>query len=464
MITLYPDQADLVERIRIAMRRNKSVLCQAATGSGKTILAAYMISKAREKRTRCMFVVPRRELLRQTAETLDSYGIPFGYVSAGYAPDGLADIQVATSGTLARRLDRSPKSRLVFIDETHHGGAELERIIRHYQDAGAWIIGLSATPMKMSGKGLGDWYQTMECGLSIADLIAAGRLSEYRLFAPSRPDLSGIRTVAGDYAKGAIADRMEQDMVLTGNAVRHYIAHANGRLNVAFCTSVKHSELVAAEFNAQGVPAAAIHGKMNDAERSAIIKAFARRELHVLTNCSLLTFGFDLASAAGMDVTVECMSDLSPTKSLPWQMQKWGRVLRRKSEPAIIFDHAGNVDRHDLPDDDRDWTLDGRRKRASTGEKTEPVRQCPKCYFVHRHAAACPSCGFVYPIESRTVKQVDGELAEITERNRKRDARRAQGRADSLDALLALAARTGRKPGWAHHVWAARQAKRHAGA
>jgi superfamily II DNA or RNA helicase len=460
MISLYDDQQDLIDRVRDAMRHSKAILCQSATGSGKTIMGAYMISKAVAKGARCMFVVPRRELLRQTAKTLERYDISFGYVSAGYGRNGLAQVQLATAGTLARRLDEAPRAGLVFIDEAHHGGAELERVIAHYRAQGAWVIGLSATPLKTSGKGMGEWYDALVCGPSVAELMAAVRLSQYRMFAPHKPDLSGIKTVMGDYAKGEVSTRMEDDMVLTGNAVRHYVQHAQGKLNVAFCTSVKHAEIVASEFRAQGVPAAAISGKMKDDERARVIKAFARRELHVLANCSLLTFGFDLASAAQMDVTIECMSDLAPTKSLPWQMQKWGRVLRKKAEPAIIFDHAGNVDRHGLPDDDREWSLEGAKKKGGNSEPTVPVRQCSSCYFVHRPSPTCPGCGFVYPIDSRMVEEVEGELAEVMERQRKVEARQEQGRAETLEDLLAVAARTGKKPGWARHVFAARQKKR----
>ena len=459
MINLFPDQQDLIDRTRQAMRQSKAVLVQSATGSGKTVMGAAMIKAAVAKGTKCMFVVPRRELLRQTAETFEAYQIPFGYISAGYSANPLAQVQLATSGTLTRRLDVSPVPKLVFFDETHFGGADLERLIMHYRSLGAWCLGLSATPLKMSGKGLGDWYDAMECGLSIAELMALGRLSQYRLFAPSRPNLDGIKTVMGDYAKGEIASRMEQDMVLTGNAVRHYKSHADGRLNLAFCTSIKHAEIVAAEFTAQGVPAAAVSGAMDDAERSRIIKAFARRELKCLTNCSLLAFGFDLASAAQMDVTIESMSDLAPTKSLPWQMQKWGRVLRRKDEPALIFDHAGNVDRHDLPDDDREWSLEGKAKRDSDKEPTAPARQCPQCYYVHRPTPCCPACGFVYPIASRMVDEVEGELAEV---ERKRAVRQEQGRANTLEDLIRQGQARGmaNPAGWARHVFAAREAKR----
>lgn len=458
-INLYPDQVDLVERIRASMRRNKSVLMQLSTGGGKTMCAAYMMQAAVAKGTRSIFIVPRRELLKQTAETMEKHRIPYGIVSAGYTPNPFAQVQLATSGTLARRLANAPAAKLVFLDETHVGGDELDRIIRHYKASGAWLIGLSATPMKMSGKPMGDWYDAMEQGPPIATLIETKRLSRYRLFAPSRPDLTGIKTVAGDYAKGQLADRMEGDRVLIGNAVKHYRDHASGLLNVAFCTSVKHAEIVAQAFREGGVPAAAISGKMDDAERSRLVRAFARRELHVLANCSLLTFGFDLASAAQMDVTVEAMSDLAPTKSLPLQMQKIGRVLRMKDFPAMIFDHAGNTDLHGLPDDPREWSLAGRESKERDGEAKQPTRQCQECYFVHRPAPVCPNCGTVYPVQSRMVEEVEGELSEIT--GPRITPKQEQGMSKDLDSLIALGRKKGMKnpEGWAAHIITARLAK-----
>lgn len=460
-INLFPDQADLIDRVRGSMARHKSILMQSATGSGKTVMGAYMIQSAVAKGNRCLFVVPRNELLRQTAETFNAYGIEFGYFAAGYAPNPFAKVQLASGPTLARRLDKAPRATVCLIDETHYGAAQLETIIRHYQAQGAWVVGLSATPWKMSGKGLGDWFDVMQEGPSIAKLIDDGRLSKYRLFAPSAPDLSGVKMTAGDYAKGQLSEVMENDRVLIGNAVGHYKKHAAGRLNVTFCTSLKHAEIVAEAFNAQGIPAAMVSGEMDQDERSRRIKAFARRDLHVLTSVDLLTTGFDLASAAQMDVTIEAMSDMRPTKSLSLQLQKWGRVLRRKDQPALIFDHAGNSDPdrgHGLPDDPRDWTLEGRQKRGKEGaEPTQPVRQCPTCYHVHRPTPECPACGFVYPVQSRMIDEIDGELAEVTaQRAVKKEARMAQGRAQTLAELMAL----GNSRGRALHILRARQAKR----
>jgi DNA repair protein RadD len=406
-----------------------------------------------------VFTVPRRELLKQTAETMDRYGIPYGVFSAGYTANPFAKVQLATTGTLARRLDKAPAANLLFIDETHVGGDELNRIIAHYKAQGAWLVGLSGTPMKTSGKPMGDWYDSMVQGQPIGDLIEAKRLSGYRLFAPNTPDLTGIKTVAGDYAKGQLADRMEGDRVLIGDAVRHYRENAAGLLSVAFCTSVKHADIVAQAFRDGGVPSAAINGKMDDNERGRIIAAFARGQVQVLTNCALLTYGFDLASAAKMDVTIECMSDLSPTKSLPLQLQKWGRVLRKKDKPAIILDHAGNAAFHGLPDDAREWSLAGRDVKSRGDEAKLPVRQCPNCYFVSRPQPVCPSCGFVHPVMSREVAEVDGVLQEVR-RQTKEEQLEEFKRATTLEQLVAFGKKQGYKRGWAMHVYKGRMAAR----
>jgi superfamily II DNA or RNA helicase len=429
-------------------------------------MTASMIQAARAKGTRAMMVVPRRELLRQTAETFKSFDIPHSYVSAGYEFNPFAKTMLATSGTLARRLDKTPKPDVVFFDETHYGGAELDRIVRHYRALGSWVIGLSATPIRLDGKGLGMWYDAMAEGPPIADLIAGERLSSYRLFAPSAPDLSGVKTTAGDYAKGQLAERMETDKVLVGNAVAHYGKHAQGKLNVCYCVSIKHAEITAAAFRDAGIPAACIHGGMDDDERARIIKAFARRQLTVLTSVDLLTFGFDLASAAQMDVTVECMSDLGPTQSLAKQMQKWGRVLRMKRYPALIFDHAGNSARHGMPDDAREWSLMGRAKREGGGERQEPVRQCANCYYVHRPAPCCPECGFVYPVQDRMLDEVEGELSEVSgSRITPKQEQGIVATHEGLDGLIRLAAQRGYKNPeiWAAKIMSARLAKqRHA--
>lgn len=445
-VTLYPDQLALVDDTRAAMRRSKNVLVQAATGFGKTRLAAHMIDAVRLKGNRAGFMVPRRELLRQTIDTMTGFNIPHGVIAAGYKPSPFAKVQLMTSGTLGRRLDIAPRLDVLFVDETHFGGSELDRIIKHYQSQGAWVIGLSATPMKTSGQGMNTWYSEMVCGPSIRWLMDNGRLSDYRLFAPDTPDLSAVPTSNGDYVQKHVDSYMmsdEKGKVIVGNAAKHYKEHANGKLNVSFCTSIKHAEMTAQIFKDAGIPSVAVSGKMDDAEIKRIVRAFARREILNITNAQLLVFGFDLSQASGMDVTIESMSDLCPTKSLPWQMQKNGRVLRMKDSPALIFDHVSNVKEHGLPDSDREWTLEAREKRVkSDSEKTEPTRMCGMCYFVHRPSPTCPSCGNVYPVIGREIDQVEGDLVEITDIKKKTNKKQDIGiiaRRDGVKGLIQYA-------------------------
>ena len=466
MVQLYPDQADLVARVRQSLRRHKGVLMQSPTGSGKTRMALDMIAGAYAKGSSCVFAVPRKELLAQTIKTISEYGIPFGVISPDHSYNPFAKIQIAMTPTLARRLDKIPAPKILFADEAHYGGAELDRVIEWSRAGGGWRVGLSATPLKTNGKPMSDHYDHMEMGLPMADLIKMKRLSDFRYFAPQQPDLSAVASRNGEYVQSQLADFMEADRAIIGDAVKTYRELAFGKLNVVFATSRKHAGIIKDMFNAAGITAMMIDGTMGPDERKRIILGFARREYTVLVSVALLTFGFDLAAAAGMDVTVESMSDLCPRKSLPMMLQVWGRVLRMKDQPAIIADHAGNWRENGFPDDPRDWSLDGSKKRATSDEKAEPVRQCDiasgGCGFVHRPAPACPNCKRVYPIMSREVEHIDGELAEIDRAALVRERKQEQGRADSLEALRELAKRTGKNPRWAEYVWNARQAKKRA--
>lgn len=426
---LFDDQQDLVNRARQALSKSRRVLIQAETGSGKTRMASAMIASSRAKGKTSMFIVPRRELLKQTAKTFAEDGIPFGYIAANHPANPFAKTHLASTGTLIKRLDKY-RPDVCFIDEAHFSGETNKKIADYYHSKGSFVVGLTATPQYPNGDGMGDCYDTMVSGPSLRWLIDNKRLSDYRLFAPSRPDLSRVKKVAGDYAKGQLADYMEHDRVLIGDAVKHYREHAMGRLAVAYCTSRKHSEMTAQAFRDAGIPAAHVDGDTPDGEMIRILKAYARREILVLCNADLLLFGFDLAAAVQMPISIECMIDLRPTMSITLQRQKNGRVLRYKDYPAIILDHGGNVNQHGLPCDKIDWTLDAKPPRGNgeAQERVSPVRQCSgghregpglgekmrPCYFVHTPAPRCPSCGAWYEVQSRMVEQVDGELVEIS--------------------------------------------------
>lgn len=448
---LFDDQTKLVDDARSALRRSRRILIQAETGSGKTQMATAMIASSRAKDKTSMFIVPRRELLKQTAKTFAAAGIPFGYIASGHAMNPYAKTLLATTGTLIKRLDKF-KPHVVFIDEAHFAGETNKKIADFYHAAGAFTIGLTATPRYPNGDGMGDCYDSMVSGPSLRWLIENKRLSDYRLFAPSRPDLSAVKKVAGDYAKGQLADFMEHDKVLIGDAVKHYREHAVGRLAVAYCTSRKHSQMTAQAFRDAGIPAAHVDGDTPDNEMLRILRAYAQREILVLCNADLLLFGFDLAAAVGMPVTIECMIDLRPTMSLTLQRQKNGRVLRYKDYPAIILDHGGNINLHGLPCDEIDWTLEAKQSRETRekdDERVSAVRQCSgghrdgpdlgekmkPCYFAHNPAPRCPNCGAWYSVQSRMVEQVDGELVEVSRESRAMNPKEKENMRAALDRI-----------------------------
>lgn len=459
MIPLYDHQIEFMNDLRAAMRRKKSILAVAPTGFGKTQVAAHMIEAALSKGSTTCMAVPRRNLLTQTHNSLTGFGIHHSFVAAGRGYNPFSKCYLASTETLKNRLALISPNVLI-IDEVHFGESSLDKIIKHYRAHGAWIIGLSATPCKTSGKGLCCWFEEMVEGKQIGWLIENGYLSQYEAYAPSHPDLSSLRMTGGDYNKADVAGYMETHNVLIGDAVKSYKAHAMGLLNITYCTSIKHSEMTAAAFNEAGIPSAHVDGTTPDDELRRIISAYARRELLNLCNAQLLNFGFDLAQSSGLDVTIESMSDLDPTKSIAKQMQKNGRVLRRKDRPAIINDHANNINEHGLPCDERAWTLADRKISKRTTERTEPVRQCPKCYFVHRPALTCPHCGHVYEIKSRMLEEIDGELKPIDKAALRQHREIEQAKAQTLEQLIELGRARGYKPGWAIRIYEARKAKK----
>lgn len=305
-------------------------------------------------------------------------------------------------------------------------------------------------------------------GPSVAELIEDGWLSRYRLFAPAAPDLGSVRTQAGDYESKGLAEAMDR-RDLIGDILEHQQKHARGRKTIVFATSCAHSRHIVERFNAAGVSAAHLDGNTPVAERAATLRQFARGQFELISNVELFGEGFDLAANAGLPCTVECVVSARPTQSVSIWLQQVGRALRPKPEAAIILDHAGNALRHGLPDDPREWSLEGRRRtRTDVDEAVVPVRRCPECFNVHRREImVCPACGHAYRVVQAPVqiKEVGGELVEMEQRRElaaKRHERQRVGMARTLDELYALGVERGyRKPmSWARHIISARQTKR----
>jgi DNA repair protein RadD len=452
--SLYPDQIQILDEARARFRGGaRSVLLLAPTGFGKTVVGAEMVSNSALRGNIIWFLNHRRELIRQTSRSFHEQGIPHGTIQAGHVSDRLARVQVASVQTITRKLNDLPPPSFIIADEAHHvASASWARIVDQFPNAK--ILGLTATPWRLDGTGLGHWFETMAEGPTTEWLIANNRLSPFRLFAPATPNLTGIKTVGGDYERSALASAMDKP-IITGDAVAHYKTLCLGKRAVAFCVGIDHSKNVAAQFRDAGISAAHIDGQMSNEERDQVFQAFERGDIHVLCNVDLIGEGVDVPA-------IECVILLRPTKSLTHYLQSVGRGLRlapNKSE-CVILDHAGNSLKHGLPDDVREWSLADREKKSRAAPAEVAIKTCSECFYVFRPAPKCPQCGHVPEVKAREIEQVAGTLAEVTSIPRAKFKK--QGKAGSLDDLIRLGRERGYKNPtfWAQKVWASRQGRR----
>lgn len=467
-ITLREDQELVRTKLRVALRQSTSVLVFAPTGFGKTVLAAALIKMIFEAGKRVIFAVHRVDLITQTAKTFERFGIPFSYIAAGYHYNPHHRVYIASILSLKNRMEKIPAA-YVLVDEAHlSAAAGWAAVAKHYKESGARLIGLTGSPERLDGKPLGDVWDTMVMGPSVRWLIEQGHLSTYRAFAPAGIDMTGIRSRGGDYVASDIDELMSGRAVLAG-AVRHWRAYAGGKRTIAFAPSVLRCEQLAAEFRANGIPAVALDGTTPHADRRAAFIDFADRRLDLIVNCGLFCEGFDLAAQVDRDVTIEAVLQYSPTQSLAKHLQQLGRGLRKKPEPAILLDLVGNLGRHGLPDEEREWSLEGWKKNTREVENF----CCPKCFATHAPAPRCVECGHAYPLkekatagEGRILDEIEGELEEIDQAAIRRERLKEQGMAETLDDLVKLATARGYKSPakWAAHIFTARAAKRGAAA
>jgi superfamily II DNA or RNA helicase len=340
-------------------------------------------------------------------------------------------------------------------DECHHIAAGTwDKIFKAYPNA--YHIGLTATPERLDGKGLSDWFKVMVNGPSVKWLVDNGFLAPFKLYAPSKVDMTGVRTRMGDFDKKATNELIDKPTI-TGDVIKEYKKLAKDKRAVVFCVSVKHSQHVASQFIASGIAAAHVDGTTPTDQRDRIIEDFSSGRIKVLCNVDLFGEGFDLPA-------MEAAILLRPTQSLSLYLQQVGRVLRPSEgkEQAIIIDHVANYERHGFPDDEREWNLNGRAARKRAGEKTTPIKICDACFAAQFPGTKiCKYCGYEFKVEPRKVEEIDGELEEIKRDKLKKARKSEQGHASTLEDLVNLGKTRGYKNphGWAHHIYNARKRK-----
>ena len=398
-------QVDCISHLRESItRKHKHIVLQMATGAGKTTVAAEMIRLANQKGKKCLFLADRIELVEQTSKRFDYEGIPHGIIMAShprYEPHSIN--QICSPQTLARRS--IPQADLVIIDECHVAYGVHKKMMQALPDA--VFIGLSATPFT---KGLGKLYSDLVVGATTIDLTNKGYLVPTKVFAPSKPDLTKLKMIGGDYDEKELFSRVNKPKLI-GDIVDTWVKLGENRPTIGFGVNVIHSQAICHEFRNRGIRAEHIDSYMPKGEREQKVKDFKDGYIRVLFNVGILDKGFDYPEAS-------CLIMARPTKSLMLYIQQAGRVLRTHESKvdAIILDHAGNTEQHGFVTDDLPQELDdGQKKKKETSvKKKEEVTICSSCAFVKPpKTLKCPLCHFTPTKTDTGIVTEKGELVEV---------------------------------------------------
>lgn len=421
---LRPYQAgSVLETARAFKAGARKVLIVVPTGGGKTSIFCFFIHKLNDT---ALILVHRRELAEQAAKRLKEFGVDYGVIMAGKPERPYAQVQIASVQTLIRRLragKKLPRARIIVNDEAHLStAASWEEITNAYPDD-TMILGVTATPWRLGGKPLAKTYDRALVGARPRELRELGFLCDYSGFSYLTPDLSKVRTMAGDYNEADSAEAMRQPAIVA-NILEQWQAHASSLSTLLFAVNVEHSKELCAQFVAAGVRAEHLDGKTPHAERERIMARVASGFTRVLCNVGVAVEGLDIPR-------IKCIILARPTKSVTWYLQATGRSRRRCKRcscgedyvpdpplkpscpkcrstagewlSARIHDHAFLIRKHGLPDQDRDYSLDAKP------EKPPPIRVCEKC-FASFEGIKCPSCAHENepaPLGERVLVTVD---------------------------------------------------------
>lgn len=396
-IQIRPYQKEGIDKIFAAWSAGtQSVLFQMPTGTGKTVLFAEIVRRGFKKERKILIVVHRKELVEQIAESLLRRDVPAGIIMAGIPPSPQQPIQIASIQTLSRRTaDFTP--HLVIIDESHHAKASsYKKLWEEFPQAK--FLGVTATPIRMSGDGFDDIFDQLITTMPVRQFIAQGYLAPVRHFVSYLPNLIHVRKRNGDYMSEEISEIMQEQVVMA-SLTDAYHKYAAGKKTIVFAVDVAHSKSIVESYLAAGIPAAHVDAQTPRPERSRLLEQFKRGEIQVMSNVEIITEGFDFPACEAVQLA-------RPTKSLALYLQMVGRVMRPSpgKDYGLILDNAGLWNDHGLATELRDWQLKGRKK----------AKDKPKEFLYQNGEGAFEYVGRVIPGEVKDI-----ELLEVTEEGRR---------------------------------------------
>ncbi|MBQ2263239.1 MAG: DEAD/DEAH box helicase [Loktanella sp.] len=439
--TLRPYQLDALAKIKNSiLAGNRRIVTVLPTGAGKTLLASHIVAGALDKGGKVVFCAPMITLIDQTIGAFEAEGInDIGAIQASHPrTNWQASVQVASVQTLQRR-DAMPPASVVLVDECHVYSKAIVDWMAECPDL--VFIGLSATPGRT---GMAEEWQDLVVGVTTSELIAAGYLSRFTVYAPSTADLSGVKIVAGEYQTSG-AEAAMQDGALVGDILQNYITHGENRPTLGFAVSIAHAQRMAEEFTNAGIPSAYVEARTDTLERQAIQAAFRRGDIRVIWSVRTMT--------TGVDLPVSGIIDAAPTRSSMLHQQKIGRGLRVNdgTEDLKIWDHAGNTLRLGFVTD-LDWSeLPSGKREVKKVERKEPLpKECANCAtLMQQRVKICPCCGEERKPPNGYVETEDGELVAINAEVGRAEVPTSV-KQDWYQMLIGAAIERGKKPGMAY--------------
>lgn len=428
-------QQTLYESTRKAFRNGKRVLVVAPCGAGKSYIFSAM---AQNTKGDVLVLVHRRELKEQHEKLFRNLGI--------------TNARVETYQTERNRLGQHPKPKLLIVDEAHLSRSKGWSEIVEYYDT--YTVGLTATPIRLDGKPLGDIYNSMVHGITTKELIQQNRLAPYEYYAPVNVDTDNLKIQAGDFLLKDL-EKLMNDRAIYSDALKSWERIAKGEKTIAYCVTIDHAKQTADLFTAAGYPAVEIDGNTPTKQRDRIMRDFRDGKIMVLCNVGIISEGVSID-----DVNVTLL--LRPTESHALYWQQAMRCMRyQPGKVAKIIDCVGNYFRNPLPDADVEWSLD---KSVTKPKKLDQngdfrIRTCKECFMVFQTAPVCPFCGAAYALHPTEIKAHEEiQLERITE-EKKRELERLRKRqklevrmCTTFKELLSIERERGYKTGWAFRM------------
>ncbi len=343
--TLRPYQTDAIRRTREALLSGKRApILVAPTASGKTVCACHIIESATKKDSRTLFIAHRKELIDQCSDKLSESGVVHGIIRSKIpsAPD--SPVQLASIQTYARRIDLLAHGYdLIICDEVHHACSGSQYTKAFEANPEAIRLGLTATPYRLDGKGLGgDLFDCLIEVETVQGLTDQGFLAPSRTFVGKHVNLKGVHKKAGDWDVEELAERMDTS-ALTGSIVSEWFRLAQYRQTICFATNIAHSKRLVHAFSTWGTPAEHLDGKTPAKERDAINRRFRSGETRLVSNCGVWTEGADFPMCS-------CIIYARPTQSRSLFRQMGGRGLRICPEigkiDCLLLDDANITETH----------------------------------------------------------------------------------------------------------------------